>query len=183
MSIHRRTAIRQLALISAGAALLPSCFHEETGKGISLNHLKIGGDQQQLLETLTTTLIPTTDTPGAKEVSADLFVWKMLDDCASPDDRQKFLNGMQQFDAAARKAGGRSFARLDPSAREALLSAVEAKKMSDAGLNFFYSTTKRLTILAYSSSQYFLTKVQVYELAPGRWHGCVPAKTQNKKAS
>lgn len=175
MSINRRTAIRQLAILSAGATLVPSCFQQPSGKGISLNHFKVTGDQQQLLGELTTTLIPTTDTPGAKEVSADRFVWKMLDDCATDADRSKFLNGLLQFDAAAKTSGGRSFIRLDPSGREALLSAIEAKKMPDTDLNFFYSTTKRLTILAYSSSRYFLTKVQVYELVPGRWRGCVPS--------
>ena len=92
------------------------------------------------------------------------------------DDRTKFFKGMQQFDAAAKTSKGGSFVRLEPAGRESLLSAIEAKKIPDADLNFFYSTTKRLTILAYSSSQYFLTKVQVYQLVPGRWHGCVPVK-------
>ncbi|HEY4335382.1 MAG TPA: gluconate 2-dehydrogenase subunit 3 family protein [Puia sp.] len=183
MSINRRTAIRQLAFISAGAALLPSCFHEQTDEGVSFNHFKVNDDEQQLLEKLTATLIPTSDTPGAKEVSADRFVWKMLDDCATADDRSKFLNGLQQFDAAAKARGGKSFVKLEPAGREALLSAIEAKKLPDEELNFFYTTTKRLTILAYSSSQYFLTKVQVYELVPGRWSGCVPVKMQSRKAS
>jgi len=183
ISIDRRTAIRQLAIISAGVTLLPSCFHEQSGKGISFNHFKVTGDQQQLLGMLTATLIPTTDTPGAKEVSADRFVWKMLDDCATDADRSKFLNGLQQFDAAAKTSGGQSFVKLDPAGREALLSAIEEKKMPGDELVFFYSTTKRLTILAYSSSQYFLTKVQVYELVPGRWHGCVPVKTKSRQAS
>jgi hypothetical protein len=183
VSINRRTAIRQLALISAGAALLPSCLHERSGKDISLRNFKVDPDQQNLLDQLTSTLIPTTDTPGAKEVGASLFVSKMLDDCATAADRTRFLKGMQAFDAAAKTSGGQSFARLEAAGRESLLSAIEAKKLTDADLKFFYSTTKRLTILAYSSSQYFLTKVQVYELVPGRWHGCVPVNTQGRKVS
>jgi len=183
VSINRRTAIRQLALISVGTALLPSCLHEPSGKDISFNHFKVTSDQQQLLGTLTATLIPTTDTPGARELSADRFVWKMLDDCATADDRAKFLKGLEQFDSAAKTSGGRSFVGLDPAGRETLLAAIEAKKTPGEELNFFYSTTKRLTVLAYSSSQYFLTKVQVYELVPGRWHGCVPVKTQSRQAS
>ena len=107
----------------------------------------------------------------------------MLDDCATADDRSKFLNGLHQFDTAAKTRGGKSFAQLDPAGREALLLAIETKKIPDEELDFFYSTAKRLTILAYSSSQYFLTKVQVYELVPGRWHGCVPVGTQGRKAS
>jgi hypothetical protein len=183
VSINRRTAIRQLVLISAGAALLPSCFHDQRGKGMPLKNFSVDPDQERLLEELTATLIPTTDTPGAKEVSAHLFVWKMLDDCATAEDRLKFLKGMQQFDAAAKAASGRGFAGCEPRQRESLLSAIEARKMADADLNFFYFTTKRLTILAYSSSQYYLTKVQVYELVPSRWHGCVPVKAQGRKAS
>jgi hypothetical protein len=183
VSINRRTAIRQLALISAGAALLPSCLHEPPGKDLSFKNFKVDSDQQNLLDQLTSTLIPTTETPGAKEVGASLFVWKMLDDCATADDRTKFWRGMQQFDAAAKTSRGRSFVRLESAGRESLLSAIESKKLTDADLNFFYSTTKRLTILAYSSSQYFLTKVQVYQLVPGRWHGCVPVKTQGQKTS
>jgi hypothetical protein len=183
VSINRRTAIRQLAFISVGAALLPACLQDQTGKGIPLNHFKVDASQQELLEALTTSLIPTTDTPGAKEVSASLFVWKMLDDCANPDDRSKFLKGMQQFDAAAKASGGRGFVHLDTAGRETLLASIEAKKLPDADLNFFYSTAKRLTILAYSSSQYFLTKVQVYELVPGRWHGCVPVNAPGRLAS
>jgi hypothetical protein len=81
---------------------------------------------------------------------------------------------MQQFDAAARTTSGHSFVKSSPAQREALLSSIEGKKLSDKNLNFFYSTTKRMTILAYSSSQYYLTKIQVYELVPGRWHGCLP---------
>jgi hypothetical protein len=38
----------------------------------------------------------------------------------------------------------------------------------------FFNTTKGLTIQSYIASEYFLTKVQVYELIPGRYHGCVP---------
>ena len=148
-----------------------------------MKNFTVDGDQQQLLEELTSTLIPTTDTPGAKEVSAHLFVWKMIDDCSTAPDRAKFLKGMGVFDAAAKAASGTSFARCAPAGRESFLTAIEAGKLADPDLNFFYSTTKKLTILAYSSSQYFLTKVQVYELVPSRWHGCVPVKPQLRAAS
>ena len=183
VSITRRTAIRRLALISAGAALLPSCLQDESGKAGRYRNFTVDKDQERLLEELTVTLIPSSDTPGAKEIAAHLFVWKMLDDCAPPGDSAKFLRGMHLFDAAARQMGGKSFALLEPGARERLLQAIESGKLPDGDLKFFYSTAKRLTILAYSSSQYFLTRVQVYELVPGRWHGCVPVQAKEKKAS
>lgn len=183
MTINRRTAIRQLAFISAGAAVLPSCLGNHAKPDLVLQHFTVGGKQQKTLEELTATLIPTTDTPGARETSAYLFILKMLDDCSSKEDQDKFFKGMQQLDEASRNASGDSFAALAGSRRESLLLGIEAGKVPGEELKFFYTTAKKLTILSYSSSQYFLTKVQVYELVPGRWHGCVPVRQQLKPAS
>jgi hypothetical protein len=166
--------MKQLALLSTGALLLPSCMGDHSSTPILLHNYKLDDHQEQLVETLTATIIPSGATPGAKEVSAHLFTLKMLDDCYTKEDRGKYLKGMQLFDAAARDASGRSFVKSSPAQRESLLASIEGKKLTDKDLNFFYSTTKRMTILAYSSSQYYLTKIQVYELVPGRWHGCFP---------
>jgi hypothetical protein len=67
--------------------------------------------------------------------------------------------------------------------RETILTAIGDKKLAGNELNFFYSTARKLTILSYSSSQYFLTRIQVYELVPGRWHGCVPATQSQRSVS
>ena len=182
MSISRRSAIRQLAILSAGAALLPSCLHPHAKPSVSLKNLTVTGDQEKLLEELAATLIPTDTTPGARDVSAHLFTLRMVDDCSPKTDREKFMKGLAAFDEASKTASGKSFAEASPAQREALLSAIESKKLPGEELNFFYSTTKKLTVLAYTSSQFFLTRVQVYELVPGRWHGCVPLSNL-KKAS
>jgi hypothetical protein len=166
--------MKQLALLSTGALLLPSCMEDHSKAPILLHNYKIDNDQEQLLETLTAAIIPSDTTPGAKEVSAHLFILKMLDDCYSKADRDSYLKGMQQFDAASRASSGKSFVKSSPAQREALLASIEGKKLTETNLKSFYVITKRLTILAYSSSQYYLTKVQVYELVPGRWHGCFP---------
>jgi hypothetical protein len=183
MTINRRTAIRRLALISVGSAILPSCLGDHSKPDLVLKNFKVDGDQEKLLEELTATLIPTTATPGARDVSAHLFVLKMMDDCFSAEDQDKFFKGMRQFDDAARSSLGTSFAAAAGPRRESLLQTIEGGKTPGDELNFFYSTTKKQTILAYSSSSWFLTKVQVYELVPGRFHGCVPVKPQLKSAS
>jgi hypothetical protein len=185
MTINRRTAIRQLAFLSVGAALLPACRDDRSKPDLALKNFKVDSKQQQLLEELTATLIPTTATPGARDVSAHLFILKMLDDCSSKGDRDKFLSGMKQFELyySARSSAGKSFVASAGPQRELFLLDIESKKLPNEDLNFFYSTAKRWTILAYSSSQFFLTKVQVYELVPGRWHGCIPVPQKMKSAS
>jgi len=182
MIVNRRTALRQFLVISAGAALLPSCLQDQSKSTILLKNFQIGNHEEKLLAELADTIIPATSTPGAKDVSAHLFALKMLDDCYSAEDRKKFLKGLQQLEEAAKTASGQSFLKCTPAQREALIGEIE-NRAAASELDFCYSVMKRLTILAYSSSQFFLTKVHVYELVPGRYHGCVPIKNDLKTAS
>lgn len=178
MLVTRRTALKRLALVSAGAVLLPACFRDHSKPTVQTKHFQLDGDQEKLLEELTATLIPGGSTPGAREVSAYLFVLKMLDDCTSAADRGKFLRGLQQLDNASRQTAGATFLKADPGQRASVLAALETQKLPDQDLNFFYAATKKWTIQAYTSSQYYLTRIQIYELVPGRWHGCVPVRSQ-----
>ena len=163
--------------------MLPSCMGDHAKPGPVLKNFKVDSDQEKLLEELPATLIPTTSTPGARDISAHLFVLKMMDDCFSPEDQDKFFKGMRQLDDIARSTLGTSFAAAAGPRRESLLQTIEDGKAPGAELSFFYSTTKKQTILAYSSSSWFLTKVQIYELVPGRFHGCVPVQQPLKSAS
>jgi len=183
MPVNRRTAIRQLFFVSAGVALLPSCLHDNSKASILLRNFTVSGDQEKLLAQLAETIIPTGATPGASAVSAHLFALKMLDDCYTKEQQQKFLKGLQQLEAAAEAASGKSFVESGPAQREALLRKIEDKKEPGDELNYCYSEMKRLTIQAYTSSSFFLTKIHVYELVPGRWHGCVPVNKNPNKAS
>jgi hypothetical protein len=181
MSVNRRTAIRQFLFVSAGVVLLPSCLHDKPGSSIPLKNMTVSADQERLLAELAGTLIPTGQTPGAATVSAHLFVLKMLDDCHTREQQQKFFKGLAQLDEASLSASGHRFAEATPGERAALLTMIENKKMTGDELNYCYGEMKRLTIQAYTTSQFFLTKVHIYELVPGRWHGCVPVgKTPNK---
>jgi len=183
MHINRRTAIRQFLFVSAGVALLPSCLHDEPGSSVLLKHFTITGNQEKLLAELAETIIPTGATPGASAASAHLFALKMLDDCYSKEQQQKFLKGLQQLDDASGTASGHRFVEATPAERSALLTSIERKQAPGDELNYCYGEMKRLTIQAYTSSRFFLTNVRVYELVPGRWHGCVPVKKDSNNAS
>jgi hypothetical protein len=183
MSVNRRTAIRQFLFVSAGVVLLPSCLHDRQGSSIPLRNMTVSADQERLLAELADTLIPAGQTPGAATVSGHLFVLKMLDDCHTKEQQQKFLKGLQQLDEASRSASGHGFSEATPTERAALLTSIENKKTAGDALNYCYGEMKRLTIQAWTTSQFFLTKVHIYELVPGRWHGCVPVNgTPNKTA-
>lgn len=184
MIVNRRTALKQFLIVTAGVTLIPSCMQEKSKASIPLNNIKINAEQEKVLAALSETIIPTTDTPGAKETSAHLFAIKMIDDLHSEEDQQKFLKGLEAFEKKAENQFDKSFVNISGEQRNQLLTELEQSNKKDTpdDLSFFYSKMKGLTLQAYITSKYYLTKVQVYELVPGRFKGCVPLTPSNNKA-
>jgi hypothetical protein len=176
--MNRRHAIRQILTVSAGVVLIPSCLGDRTKASFLLKNYQLTAGQEELLAELAEAIIPKTDTPGAKDIYAHQFVMKMMDDCASPEEQQQFVRGLDAFAEYARKKAGVDFKKASAAQRAGVLEEFEKNKEGKADEVVFYKAVKGLTLRAYTSSQFFLTKVQVYELVPGRWSGCVPVKNQ-----
>ena len=175
--MNRRTVIRNVLVFSAGAALFPSCLHEEGKASIALKNIPVNGDEEKLLAALAETIIPSTDTPGAKDLSAHLFVLKMVDDCYKKEDQQKFMNGLKAFEKRVSQKSGKLFADCDESQRNEIVAALDGEKPGTDDLLFFYNAVKRLTVQAYTTSQFYMTKIANYKMIPGRFQGCVPVKS------
>lgn len=173
--IHRRSLLKQFVFMGAGMAIIPSCLSDKSKSSILLSKIKISADEEQLLAELCESIIPKTTTPGAKDISAHLFVLKMVDDCTSKADQDTFISGLSAFNDFSKTTVGKSFADGNTADRRKVLSALIAGKDDASKLPAFFKTVKRYTIQAYTSSEYFLTRVQVYQLIPGKYHGCVPA--------
>jgi len=178
MTISRRSALQQLFIVAGGVIFMPACFHHKDKSSLSLRHFSLEADQQETLEALADTLLPAGSSPsdgtmGAKAVGAHLFALKMIDDCYPDIQQQQFMKGLVAFDQRARQQYGHSFGGCDPAQRDGMVGALE-KETAGTDLGFFYRENKKLVIRGYLGSQYFLTKVEVYELVPGRWHGCTP---------
>jgi len=174
-NVNRREALKQFVFVSAGMTLIPSCMQDRSKSSLLLKKINISSDDESMLAELSETIIPKTTTPGAKDISAHLFVLKMVDDCIKKEDQEKFLKGMKGFNDLCKATVGKGFVASSGDERKKVLTSIIAKKDEENDLNTFFKTVKRFTIQAYTSSEFFLTKVQVYELVPGRFHGCVPA--------
>lgn len=144
-----------------------------------VKNISIDTSQEALLAEISETIIPKTETPGAKDIYAHLFVLKMIDDCRSTEDQDKFVKGLSSFEKYARSNSSSSFIKLSPEERLSLLKTLDKREEKD-DLQYFYRSMKGLTIQAYTTSQFYLTRVKVYELVPGRWHGCFPLKAENQ---
>ena len=170
--MNRRTAIKNVIILGAGATWLASC--QDKKASITLKNIPLSASQEELLATLTETIIPTTpDFIGAKELESHKFLLMMTDDCSAPDEQKKFMDGMTQFEEACNKKFGNSFVKCSPSQREEFLLAVEAKEGYAEEVLSFYQTVKRFTIQSFTSSKEYLTKVRHFSLIPGPFKGCV----------
>lgn len=180
MDITRREALKQWLIIVVGATIIPSCKDDETDPAIVLNNLKLTAKEQQLLAEISEAIIPATDSPGAKDTLAHLFVLRMVDDTYSKEEQQQFVTGMKEFEELAKKNYSNSFADMDAARKEEFLNSILNNKNKDIPENTvaFIKTMKKLTVQGYTSSKHFLTKIKVYELVPGRFHGCFPINSK-----
>jgi hypothetical protein len=180
--MQRRTVVKGFLYIGGAAFLLPACMQQDSKPLAAFKKLAITGSEEDLMAELCETIIPATDTPGAKAVGAHLFTLLMVNDCYEKEDQKKFMSGLKAFAARAKKEGDKLFTDCTAGEREAIVKGVDAARSGNAELDYFYATTKKLTLQAYATSAYYLTKVQEYKLVPGHFYGCVPVKQQTVKS-
>jgi Gluconate 2-dehydrogenase subunit 3 len=183
MPISRRQLLKQILFVSAGSAMIPSCLLLPQSKGIKLKHISVTADQEMILAAFADTLIPKTETEGALDVQADLFVWKILDDCTPKEEQEKFLKGLNTFSAAFQKQYQHFFSNASVSERFSFMEQLDLQKDSEEPLVVFYNKAKQRLIQAYTGSAFFMTNIQVYEQIPSRFHGCVPVSNNTSKKS
>ncbi len=161
--MKRRTAIRNVVMASAGAVLLYSC--KDKAASVALKNIPITGAEEDLLVELTETIIPKTDFPGAKDLKTAEFILVMIDDCASPEDQQKFLAGVKAFKDAG-------FVEMSPEKRKAYIDSLEGDTKS------FFERVKYATIRNFTTSKEYLEKVKnITTLVPPKFKACVPVNS------
>ncbi len=139
---NRRVAIQQLLMIWAGVALLPSCLHNEQKVSIPLKLINIMPEDESMLAELAETILPKTDTPGAKELSAHLFALKMVDDCYSKSNQDKYVEGMKAFETFVSKKTGKSFTEINSSERQSIVSELDKQKSPEMLCHSFFNPQK-----------------------------------------
>jgi hypothetical protein len=174
--MNRRTAIRNVIIISAGAGLLPACVSDDKSV-IPLKNISITGSQEKMLASLTEAILPKTKNfIGANDLKAHEFLLTMIDDCASPEDQKKFMEGLQAFDKLSHDKFGQLFTGYTAKQKKGLLTDIESKKDIPEEALKFYGTVKRYTVQSFTSSKEYLTDIRKYKMVPGPdFKGCVAA--------
>lgn len=169
--MKRRTAIKAVALSLGSAIALPawaSGWQATTLGGLS------PADNDVLLASLADTFIPTTATPGAKDLGVHLFIRKMVQECYDTKTQDNFNRQLGILDQMCTQLFGRPFAEAETSDRLELLKIFAKSKAPET--REFYGLLRGLTLHGYTSSEHYMTHFTDYEMAPARFYGCVPVK-------
>ena len=172
--MQRRLLIKNIIFISAGASMLPSCFSGKDELLGTLKNINIAQKEEAMLAQVSDTILPNINMGGPNGGGAHLFALMMVDECFDTDRQKKFVDGLKAFNEHIQKKSGKVFTACTPIEKTSLLKGMQQKNNAPDEAVFFYTTMKSLTIQAYTTSQYYLTKVHEYKLVPGKFYGCVP---------
>lgn len=161
-----------MAISIWGMMLLPGC-----GTGLSENGLPdvkllpLDALQKANLQSLVDTLIPKTDTLGAVELEVHGFVDRILANCHEIEEQNNFIQGLSKLESKSQMMYKTSYKDLEKPEREFLLICLDNEEL-EADKEFF-DLAKELTVLGFTTSEYFLTNFTNYQMVPGGYDGCV----------
>ncbi|MDL5510326.1 gluconate 2-dehydrogenase subunit 3 family protein [Arenibacter sp. M-2] len=184
--MERREALVNISWLLKSAFLAPtlltalqSCQEEvsETNKLLVLNDY-----QNDLIKTISDTIIPRTTTPSASDVKVNYFIDLLLKDVFEKDVQQKFLKGLIQFDETCKSNTGKSFLNLTEKEQHDYLKQVDEDIMSKeyGDLVPFYYSFKVLTIKTYFSTKEGALNNLNYNPVPGPYQGEIELKKEDK---
>jgi hypothetical protein len=172
LSMKRREMFSTLGVGLMTTLSLPAWANGWTAQKLPKHALSLNLIQSSVLEDLSETILPETDSPGAKTLEIPKFIETMVADMYTPADQKRFKDSLLKVEDISKLLYGKPYLECSKEQKLNLLQGLNIS--SDKDQKWFFDTTKGLTIRAYTSSEYYLTEVAKFEFAPGRYYGCVP---------
>ena len=172
--MQRRTALKTVALSIGSVITLPTWANAWSTNTLQNQHIHLSFSKETLLAEIVETIIPKTDTPGAKDLGINKFVMKMVADCYDKKAQEVFAKGFVSVDNIANKDYSKSYEQCDGKQKLSVLNAMLNSSNDDD--KDFARLVKNITIQGYLNSEYVMTNLRKFEFVPGHYHECVPAK-------
>lgn len=203
--MERRELLKMIAVLTGSAfvggdILLSGCKTQEKQKTFFTTN------EIALLDDVGETIIPATDTPGAKAAQVGALMSVMVADCYTKDQQEAFKQGLASLNENCKKATGKSFVEASPEQRHQFLLSLEKEasafnknademerplkeKYTQNGKKYefvpiprhYYTMMKQLTLLGFFTSKTGMTETLRYVAVPGKYDGDV-AYTKGEKA-
>jgi Gluconate 2-dehydrogenase subunit 3 len=186
--MDRREALKATSIflgytLTAGtaAALLGGCKAEQGSgwKAISLN-----SNQSVLLAEICETILPKTDTPGAKDALCDRYIDELLSKFCDEAKRKHIIDQLTIFDEKSKAKYSKAFVALNGNEKEEILGIVAQQSKTYKGENdrpHIFSFVKEATVSGYFSSEIGAKGGLCLHLpVPGPYKGCIDYATVGK---
>ncbi|MCW3117598.1 MAG: gluconate 2-dehydrogenase subunit 3 family protein [Chitinophagaceae bacterium] len=188
--MDRRELLKMVALLTGGVVIggevfLSGCNSNDKTAATATTGT-FSKDDIAYLDEVAETILPKTNTPGAKDAQVGAFMTVMVNDCYPESDQKIFHDGMKKLDEASNKLNNTGFIKATPEQRHALLVNLDkeakdyqkSKKPDDP--NHYFSMMKQLTLLGFFTSKPGATQALRYVAVPGKYEGCIPYKKGDK---
>jgi hypothetical protein len=178
--MDRRAAIGRLLAITGTLAIGADAFLSGCSRATPARARAFTPADIALMDEIGDTIIPATDTPGAKATGIGQFMASMAIDCYDDASFASLHAGLGALAAACRRDAGSSFMSATPAQRTALLDKLDAeqrahgRRRADGEAPHYFRLMKELTLLGYFSSEIGCTQALRYVEAPGAYRGDVP---------
>lgn len=192
--INRREALKRTALLS-GAALSSSLIAGimqgcQPSQEVDWTPAFFTPEQADTMAEMAETILPRTDTPGAKDVFVHRFIDAMVGECYTSEEQAAFQKGLEELTQKCTDETGKPFAKLTAEERLAFLNAENewaltelakppAERQDAQGQPFFIAF-KQMVISGYFTSETVGEQVLAYKAIPGDYVGCVDLDTVGK---
>lgn len=177
----RREAILKTCALLGGtsligqAAMLSGCDRQETSTARETGNEGFSDADIELLAEIADTILPETETPGARAAGVGPFIAVMVTDCYSPAEQAAFRNGLEDLERECRDAYDNNFVSLAPAEKLAIAERLDREQFDAAsrgGSPHYFRMLKELTVLGYFTSEIGYRQVLDYAETPGRYEPC-----------
>lgn len=180
--MNRRDALKSVVLMMGGTmigatAILTGCAPEH-----QIKDLNFTPEDLAFLDEIGETIIPTTDTPGAKATKIGEFMQMMVKDCYDADQQKAFIDGLNTLRSGFKTEKGSDFVQASQEDRLTYLNAMHEKfrASGEERQPIVINMLRDLTVLGYFTSEIGATQALRYEEVPGRYEGCIDYKKGDK---
>ena len=196
--MDRRKVLQQTGLLAGASILMPSMvslFQScETVSRSDWKPLFFNVEESHTVSALLDMILPRTETLGALDVKADIFIDKVFAETYDKTRQENIRAEITAFNANCKKKLGTIFIGLSEADRNKVLQEAEATsekfnpgvwgtsvgKQKTIG---FYRSIKSMAIWAYFTSEEIGEKVLNYDPNPGSYEPCKPLSEVDNRSS
>ncbi|MFZ1750137.1 MAG: gluconate 2-dehydrogenase subunit 3 family protein [Saprospiraceae bacterium] len=168
--------------IGTTSAILGGCKAETSSDWIPKT---LSSDEANLLAEICETILPKTDTPGAKDALCHRYIDSLLTNFYPPEKQKYFIQSLKVFDEKSKIKYNKAFVALTPSEKEEILGILvaESKEYTDetGEKPHIFKAIKDATVSGYFSSEVGAKGGLCSFLpVPGPYEGCIDYSTVGK---